>query len=61
MNVQENVHHTCSYNLSHFMKQYNGYEPAGTQLLLDMENCSFKLGMTDINQRRVNILVKSIF
>lgn len=43
------------------MKQYSAYEPAGTQLFLDMENCSFKLGVTDINQRRVNIWVKYYF
>lgn len=61
MNVQENVNHTCSHNLSHYIKQYTAYEPAGTQLFLDMENCSFKLGMTDINRRRVNIWVKYYF
>lgn len=61
MNVPENVDHTCSYNLNHYMKQYTAYEPAGTQLFLDMENCSFKLGMTDINQRRVDIWVKHYF
>lgn len=51
MNVQENVHHTCSYNLSHYMKHYIAYEPPGTQLFVDMENRSFKLGIfgTDIN------------
>lgn len=61
MNVQENVHHTCSYNLSRYKKHYTAYQPAGTQLLFDMENCSFKLGMTDINQRRANIYVKYYF
>lgn len=61
MNVQENVHHTCSYNLSNYLKHYTAYQPAGTQLLFDMENCSFKLGMTDINRRRVNICVKYYF
>lgn len=55
MNVQENVHLTCLYNLSHYMKHYTAYQPAGSQLLFDMEHCSFKLGMTDINRRRVNV------
>lgn len=54
MNVQENVHLTCSYNISHYMKHYTAYQPAGSQLLFGMEHCSFKLGMTDINRRRVN-------
>jgi len=49
MNVQENVNHTCSYNLSHYTKCYIAYQPASTQLLFDMENYSFKLDMTDIN------------
>lgn len=61
MNVQENVHHTCSYNLSHYTKHHTAYWPAGIQLLFYMENCSFKSGMTDISQRRVNICVKYYF
>lgn len=61
MNVQENMHHTCSYNLSHYVKHQTAQQPAGIQLLFDMENCSFKLGLTDINRRRVNICVKYYF